>query len=102
MCVCVLTFNYSLNMQDKIFWRSFILRNSMKLNLYIFIVPGPYLNYLSLFSAQQSQAIPESTSPLPAIGRGFGRCVVSLSQSLTRISGILNRTFKLLAPELFF
>jgi len=70
-----------------------MLHNSMKFNFYIFIVPGPYLNYLSLFSAQQSQAIPVSTSPRPATGRGFGRCVVSASQSLTRISGILNRTF---------
>jgi len=65
----------------------------MKLNFYIFIVPGPYVSQLSLFSAQQSQAIPGSTSPRPAIGHGFGRRVVSATQSLTRISGILNRTF---------
>jgi len=65
----------------------------MKLNFYIFIVPDSYLNYLCLFSAQQSQAMPGSISPRPATGRGFGRCVFSASQSLTRISGTLNRTF---------
>ena len=35
-----------------------------------------------------------STSPRPAIGRGFGRCVVSASQLLTRISGIIKRNIK--------
>ena len=65
----------------------------MKLKFDIFTVPGPSLNYLSLFSAQQSQAIPGSTSPRPAIGRGFGKCVVSASQSLTQIFDILKRTF---------
>jgi hypothetical protein len=65
----------------------------MKINFYILIVPGPYVILLTLFLAQQSQAIPAPTSPRPAIGRGFGRWMISLSQSLTRISGILNRTF---------
>jgi hypothetical protein len=42
---------------------------------------------------QQSQAIPGSTSPRPAKGRGFRRRVDSASQSVTLRSGILNRNF---------